>query len=81
MLYRLLAVSSREDIISFIGKHAESRTEVATLVNTTLAAGNHQYVFDGSRLMSGVFFYRLTAHPASDKTSKDFTEVKKLLIF
>ncbi len=33
--------------------------KVATLVDSRLSAGMHQYAFDGSRLSSGVYFYRL----------------------
>jgi len=35
--------------------------EVATLVNEEKQAGDHQVVFDASRLSSGVYMYRLTA--------------------
>jgi len=32
---------------------------VATLINNQISAGNHQAIFDGSSLNSGVYFYRL----------------------
>ncbi len=35
--------------------------EVATLVNGTVTAGVHTVKFDGSRLSSGIYIYRLTA--------------------
>ena len=35
--------------------------EVATLVDGEMEPGNHQVTFDGSRLSSGLYFYRLTA--------------------
>ena len=35
--------------------------EVATLVNQKEAAGNYSVAFDGSKLASGVYFYRLVA--------------------
>ncbi len=35
--------------------------EVATLVNTRQAPGTYEVRFDGSRLASGVYFYRFTA--------------------
>ncbi len=35
--------------------------EVATLVNGRLNTGAHSVVFDGSKLASGVYFYKLTA--------------------
>jgi len=35
--------------------------EVATLVNERKAPGSYEVTFDGGRLASGVYFYRLTA--------------------
>ncbi|MBK7256509.1 MAG: T9SS type A sorting domain-containing protein [Ignavibacteriae bacterium] len=35
--------------------------EVATLTNGYLAAGEHSFRFDGSKLSSGIYFCRLTA--------------------
>ncbi|MGO9480260.1 MAG: T9SS type A sorting domain-containing protein, partial [Candidatus Kryptoniota bacterium] len=46
--------------------------EVATLVNGIQDAGVHVATFDGTRLASGVYFYRLTA---SGKN-----QVKKMLL-
>ncbi len=46
--------------------------EVATLVNTEQQVGFHQATFDGSRLASGVYFYRLTA--------PGIIQVKKMLM-
>jgi hypothetical protein len=46
--------------------------EVATLVNQKMNAGIHSAPFDGSRISSGVYFYRITA----DK----YTATKKLLL-
>ncbi len=46
--------------------------EVVSLVNTKQDAGTHVVVFDGSRLSSGVYFYRISAGP--------FTDVKKLML-
>ena len=54
--------------------------QVATPVNATLAAGNHQYAFDGSQLTSGVYFCRLTASPVSDASARAFTDVKKFTL-
>jgi len=45
---------------------------VATLVNEKQGAGTHVATFDGSRLSSGVYFYRLQAGA--------FTDVKKLML-
>ncbi len=39
--------------------------EVATLVDTPQAPGNYEVRFDGSRLASGVYYYRLTAGQAT----------------
>ncbi len=46
--------------------------EVATLVNEVKNAGSYEATFDGSRLASGVYFYRLTAPGIS--------QVKKMLM-
>src|SRR5690606_5073177 len=35
--------------------------EVASLINKELNAGSYEYLFDGSKLSSGVYFYKLTA--------------------
>ena len=49
-----------------------SGREVAVLVKGLIDAGNHQAVFDGAGLATGVYFYRLTAG--------DFSEVKKMVL-
>jgi hypothetical protein len=46
--------------------------ETATLVNENKPAGIHQVSFDGSRLSSGLYFYRLQAGP--------YVEMKKLVL-
>jgi hypothetical protein len=46
--------------------------EVARLVDGPLAAGSHSAVFNGSRLSSGVYFYRLQA--------EGFTNARKMLL-
>ena len=43
--------------------------EIAELVNTRLPAGKHEYVFNASKLSSGVYFYTLTTETNS-KTCK-----------
>lgn len=47
--------------------------EVAMLVNEELGAGRYEVKFDGSRLSSGVYFYRIT-------TGNGFSQTKKLLL-
>ncbi len=46
--------------------------EVATLVNETKQAGNYQVEFDGSKLASGIYLYRLV--------SNDFALSRKMLL-
>jgi hypothetical protein len=46
--------------------------DVATLVSEVQNPGKYEVDFEGSRLPSGVYFYRLTAGR--------FTEVKKLML-
>ncbi len=46
--------------------------EVETLVNEVLQPGTYETAFDGSKLNSGVYFYKLT--------SGDFSETKRMLM-
>ena len=46
--------------------------EVATLVNKEQQKGNYQVSFDGSKLSSGVYYYRLQAG--------DFIQTKKMIL-
>jgi len=46
--------------------------EVATLVNENQEAGQYNAVFNGAKLASGIYFYRITAG--------NFSQVKKLLL-
>jgi len=46
--------------------------EIATLVNDNLNPGTYKYNFDGSKLTSGVYFYKLKVG--------DYTEVKKMTL-
>lgn len=46
--------------------------EIATLVNNELPAGSYKYDFDGSKLSSGIYFYRLI--------SGSFSEIKKMAL-
>ncbi|MGA2624618.1 MAG: T9SS type A sorting domain-containing protein [Bacteroidota bacterium] len=53
--------------------------EVAALVNTTLGAGRYRMTYDASRLLSGVYFYRVLAvNPQTG--AKQFSQTKKLLL-
>jgi hypothetical protein len=46
--------------------------EVATLVNENKQAGNYSVKFDGNKLVSGIYFYRMEAGT--------FSQTKKLLL-
>lgn len=54
--------------------------EVATLVDGQQDAGAHKSVFDGTRLASGVYFYRLQVQQASGVNGGAFTQTKKLVL-
>jgi hypothetical protein len=45
--------------------------EVATIVDGDLAAGVHSVLFDGSRLASGVYFYRMQVRPSDSVLGRD----------
>jgi hypothetical protein len=51
--------------------------EIATLLNTDLASGYHSVVIDGSRLSSGVYFYRLDA---AGVNGQKYSSVKKMIL-
>ena len=46
--------------------------EISTLVNEKLSAGEYEVEFDGSRLSSGIYFYKIE--------SGDYTEIKKMVL-
>jgi hypothetical protein len=62
--------------------------QVAELVNGTQETGYHEVRFDGTNLASGLYFYRLRAHPAGGGVlttnapgqSGDFVETRRLLL-
>lgn len=53
--------------------------EIATLVNEKREAGKYEVEFDGAKLTSGVYFYRLETTNISDP-SKSFTQVRKMIL-
>ena len=46
--------------------------EVASVVNETMTAGYHTVVFDGAKLTSGMYLYRITAG--------NFVQVNKMMM-
>jgi hypothetical protein len=46
--------------------------EIATLVNVPLEPGSYEVTFDGSKLPSGVYFYKLTGG--------EFTDTKRMIL-
>jgi hypothetical protein len=62
--------------------------QVATLVNETQETGFHEVRFDATNLASGLYFYRLKAHPsdgmlpaaAGAEQPGDFVQTKKLIL-
>ena len=46
--------------------------EIKTLVNEEKTAGSYSYIFDGSKLSSGIYFYRITAGK--------FAQTKKMIL-
>ncbi len=57
---------------TFLSVYDVTGREIQTLVNEKLNPGSYEVSFDGSKLSSGVYFYRLTAG--------DFSETKKMLM-
>jgi len=54
--------------------------EVATLVSAHQNPGEYEVVFDGSKLSSGVYFYKLTASEVAPTTAGKFIATKKMLL-
>ncbi|MBA4311388.1 MAG: hypothetical protein C0417_02045 [Chlorobiaceae bacterium] len=52
--------------------------EVMTLVNKDKKVGKYEIGFNGEKLSSGVYFYRLTIQP--DHNSQVFTKVRKMML-
>jgi hypothetical protein len=53
---------------------------VALLVDEKQEAGYHEVTFDGAKLTSGMYFYRLQAGDPSTSSGRVYTETKKLLL-
>lgn len=51
--------------------------EVTTLISNTMKAGYHTFNFDASKLMSGMYIYRINAEGID---GSNFTDVKKMLL-
>ncbi|MBI5022541.1 MAG: T9SS type A sorting domain-containing protein [Ignavibacteriales bacterium] len=54
--------------------------EVATLVDDNKNAGTYEVQFNGSKLTSGVYFYRLQVGSSSVSSGQNFVETKKLIL-
>jgi hypothetical protein len=54
--------------------------EVATLINEKREAGQYSVQWNARDLASGVYFYRLYAHPTDVKQTGDYIQTKKLLL-
>ena len=54
--------------------------EVATLFERIRQPGNYEATFDGSRLASGVYFYRMHANQVDGGRANDYVETKKLVL-
>jgi hypothetical protein len=62
--------------------------EVATLVNGPKTSGSYNVQFDGSKLTSGIYFYKISAGDASASrqarynagSAQVYTDTKKLIL-
>ncbi len=54
--------------------------EVATIVSEEMSAGIHSRQWIASKMSSGIYFYRLQAHPLSGGQTGTYTETKKLVL-
>jgi len=52
--------------------------KVATVINKRMDAGYHNFIWDASRVASGVYFYRMTAQGSSGKSM--FTKIQKMTL-
>jgi hypothetical protein len=73
--YQLSADSRvRLEVFDILGR------DVATLVDEERPAGAYTVVFDASKMSSGVYFCRMSAHPAGGRGDAVFTATQKLLL-
>ena len=54
--------------------------EVATLTDEELQAGKYKYLFDGTDLLGGVYFYRMEAISISGNSSVYFKDTRKFIL-
>ncbi len=54
--------------------------EIETLVNADQQAGNHSVVFNGSRISSGIYFYKIEIQYSTAGIVRKFTDTKKLVL-
>jgi hypothetical protein len=72
ILYQIPAMENGEPVWVSLKVYDVLGREVATLVETPHQAGTYQATFDGSKLASGVYFYKLSAG--------NFVEVKRMVL-
>jgi len=53
--------------------------EIATLVDENLSAGIHNIVFNGDKLATGVYYYKLQVK-SNDRRQPDYIDVKKMIL-
>jgi hypothetical protein len=54
--------------------------EVEKIFSGTQSAGNYELIFDGSKLTSGIYFYRLEANTKENTNSWSFVSTKRMLL-
>tara|TARA_R110000868_G_scaffold368227_1_gene631221 strand:- start:55745 stop:60547 length:4803 start_codon:yes stop_codon:yes gene_type:complete len=52
--------------------------KVATLINGTMEAGYHDFIWDASRVASGVYFYRITAR--GNTSNSTFSNIQRMTL-
>lgn len=54
--------------------------EVATLINKELSAGYYEYLWNGARIASGIYIYRLTTTSSNGNNPQYYIQMKKLML-